>query len=1114
MAVSIPDFWNLLIASRVVSRNSVPRLQDQFSQAKGAEQGNVVTLAQWLISHGVISRYQAKVLLAGHAGPFAYGDYNVYDRHAEGPLAGAFRAIHPATRHRVLLWFHSGAAVQNPQWWAIVVQQAGIFRQAVHPNVGRLYHLADLGQFKFTVMEDLQGETAQQRLEKGPLPWAVACRMVRQAALGLTKLFELGQLHGAIRPSNLWIDEQDNVKLMLPPLARDLLAVPGPIDLNASSPNDPQVLEADYLAPELAQPGQMPGGRTEIYALGCTLFHLLTGRPPFKGTDLLSKLSSHAAQQIPPLDSAVAPQLVNQVLAVMMAKDPQRRYQNARQTVEVLTKLLEKLDPEQLQWPASTTSNKLPEYEAWLAPYGLAPASQTNDAPDIAMPPILAAGLQPRPQRQPEIVFPGMEPQGGSGFFAQPQPGGHQPTQQPPPPSRPGPPPLPKSRPDSAGPQMSSGSSIATTPPITKVTPTIATSRTATKPHVDEHSPTVAVMDAPVKAAATNGHVAASEATRTQITGPAAASSRMIFPPEDDDFIGAITGKRPRPASKQPTAETPHSRKRFILIGAIVAGCAIVAAILWITMHGKSSGPAETAAQDAAPAETSATTSGQHSDSSPNSGGNGAEVNPPSGSQNPPSADADPTNVAPAASADDGSTLWASPTQGSPLSLVYLPPGVQAILVLRPADLMRQADAEKITAALGPDAQASIHSLESLVGASLADIDQLTVAWTQLPLPGGGWTTQPMYVIRLAKLPEKQTEQTPDNQPAASSEAASEKPLTIYAPPKEDGKLLVVGPPEMIAEVTKLAGQPPPISRDLEKLLLTTDDQRLVTLLWCPSSNAIVNSVDPSGGKWNELLSAAQSFFGNDARAAAISASLSADDLFLELRVRGTLDQPTETVAKHFQQRLNRLPGMLKNYLAGLKLQPYGKEILNRFPQMIQVLNQFTRAGSDGDQTVLRCYLPTPAAHNLLLASELTLSEAASAGANSGQSGGGEKPPQSIADKLKRKTTLSFVNEPLDKTMSLLADDLGIKIEILGPDLQLDGITKNQAIRDLNEQDKPAAEILRNIMLKANPDGKLVYVVKPRAPGGEEMLFITTRAAAKKRGDKLPDDLATPPEKK
>jgi hypothetical protein len=86
-----------------------------------------------------------------------------------------------------------------------------------------------------------------------------------------------------------------------------------------------------------------------------------------------------------------------------------------------------------------------------------------------------------------------------------------------------------------------------------------------------------------------------------------------------------------------------------------------------------------------------------------------------------------------------------------------------------------------------------------------------------------------------------------------------------------------------------------------------------------------------------------------------------------------------------------------------------------------------------------------------------------------------------------------------------------VKVEILGSDLQLDGITKNQPIRDLDEKNQPAEEILRVIMRKANPDGKLVYVIRPRQMGGEEELLITTRAAAAKRGDKLPPELAAAP---
>jgi hypothetical protein len=72
----------------------------------------------------------------------------------------------------------------------------------------------------------------------------------------------------------------------------------------------------------------------------------------------------------------------------------------------------------------------------------------------------------------------------------------------------------------------------------------------------------------------------------------------------------------------------------------------------------------------------------------------------------------------------------------------------------------------------------------------------------------------------------------------------------------------------------------------------------------------------------------------------------------------------------------------------------------------------------------------------------------------------------------------------------------------------LEGITKNQSF-GLDERDLPAEEILQKVMLLANPDGKLVYVLKP-GDDGAERIIITTRAAVAKRGDKLPDALVQP----
>ena len=284
MPVSTADLWNMLLASRLASPVSLSNLQARFNQVKGAEtESNAATVAQWLVAQGALSSYQAKVLLAGQPGPFIYGEYTVYDRIAVGRLQGMFRALHPPTRHRVMLSFHTGQVVQNKQWWSVLVDQIALAAQVVHPHVARVYHLVDVGQFKFTAIEDLQGESADAQLATGPIHWAVAARMVRQTALGLSRMHELKQLHGAIRPENLWIDQEENVKLLMTPLARNPLSVPAQIDLSAAQQSEDVVRQADYLAPEMGQAGQAPGPWTDIYALGCTLFHLLAGRPPYSG---------------------------------------------------------------------------------------------------------------------------------------------------------------------------------------------------------------------------------------------------------------------------------------------------------------------------------------------------------------------------------------------------------------------------------------------------------------------------------------------------------------------------------------------------------------------------------------------------------------------------------------------------------------------------------------------------------------------------------------------------------------------------------------------------------------------------------------------------------------
>src|SRR5512147_1564736 len=77
---------------------------------------------------------------------------------------------------------------------------------------------------------------------------------------------------------------------------------------------------------------------------------------------------------------------------------------------------------------------------------------------------------------------------------------------------------------------------------------------------------------------------------------------------------------------------------------------------------------------------------------------------------------------------DDGTTLWASPTAGEPLTVRYLPSGIQAYLVLRPAELLASAEGARMVDALGPSGQRARTQLRSILGVELAEIEQLAIA--------------------------------------------------------------------------------------------------------------------------------------------------------------------------------------------------------------------------------------------------------------------------------------------------------------------------------------------------------------------------------------------------
>jgi serine/threonine-protein kinase len=213
-------------------------------------------------------------------------------------------------------------------------REARAVAQLAHPNIVAAYDAEQAGDCHFLVMEYVEG-TDLARWLKGhsPLPTANACGYIRQAALGLQHAHERHLVHRDLKPRNLMRLPSGQVKILdfgLALLARSAGDAETEAGVIVGTP--------DYMAPEQANDAHAADIRADIYSLGCTLYELLSGRPPFPGGGLLDKLRRQAAEEPTPL-AQLRPDLpaaLVGVVAQMMAKDPARRYQTPAEVASAL----------------------------------------------------------------------------------------------------------------------------------------------------------------------------------------------------------------------------------------------------------------------------------------------------------------------------------------------------------------------------------------------------------------------------------------------------------------------------------------------------------------------------------------------------------------------------------------------------------------------------------------------------------------------------------------------------------------------------------------------------------------------------------------------------------
>jgi Protein kinase domain len=220
-------------------------------------------------------------------------------------------------------------------------QEARAAARLDHENVARVYFCgADQG-LHFIAFEFVEGVNLRVYLDqRGPLPVAEAVRIVLQIATGLEHAAARGVVHRDVKPSNIIISPNGRAKLVDMGLARSL----GPANDGGLTQSGVTLGTFDYISPEQALEPRSADSRSDIYSLGCTFYHMLTGQAPVPEGTAAKKLHHH--QHVAPVDPrALNPAIPDEIAAMlgrMMAKDPLDRYPRPVHLVQHLLQVARK----------------------------------------------------------------------------------------------------------------------------------------------------------------------------------------------------------------------------------------------------------------------------------------------------------------------------------------------------------------------------------------------------------------------------------------------------------------------------------------------------------------------------------------------------------------------------------------------------------------------------------------------------------------------------------------------------------------------------------------------------------------------------------------------------
>jgi eukaryotic-like serine/threonine-protein kinase len=337
---TIASVLALIQDSGLLSLDQLRWLPALSEQATGPEQ-----LLRTLLKRGWLTPYQAREVLAGRGQILIVEDYLLLAPVGEGGTSRVFQARHRLTGAIVAVKVLRPDLPDLSEAIDRLFEEARVGAALAHPNVLRFFEAGRVRGTGFLVMEYAPGvDLARLVRGHGPLAPGRACEYVRQASLGLQHAFERGLVHRDVKPSNLLLAAEDSAPGRNESASTHHIKV---LDLGLaclhSVSQSTHAGTPDYLAPERADDPGHVDVRSDVYGLGCTLYHLLTGLPPFPGGSMQEKLRRHLREEPAGVELGCPglPPNLGSVVRRMMAKSPPDRYSNPGAVAEALGPFVE-----------------------------------------------------------------------------------------------------------------------------------------------------------------------------------------------------------------------------------------------------------------------------------------------------------------------------------------------------------------------------------------------------------------------------------------------------------------------------------------------------------------------------------------------------------------------------------------------------------------------------------------------------------------------------------------------------------------------------------------------------------------------------------------------------